>query len=185
MTLRRSLIATAFSAVLGAALLGPAPALAQNALDEVLAKKVITIAIPTDFPPYGFVGTDLKPQGLDIDMAQLIGARLGVKVGTPELDLPAMMAHKDATVKSNVDGVALPSYRGDAVNGLEFTPESRIARTRACPSLSTSRPCFSACLMAMSLGACSPKMMCAHVRALNPSTKAAAAPTWWNSSPPP
>src|SRR5215208_1702695 len=33
-------------------------------------------------------------------------ARLGVKVGTPELDLPGMMAHKDATVKANVDGVA-------------------------------------------------------------------------------
>jgi polar amino acid transport system substrate-binding protein len=52
---------------------------AQTALDDVLAKKTITIAIPTDFPPYGFVGTDLKPQGLDIDMAQLIAARLGVK----------------------------------------------------------------------------------------------------------
>ncbi len=33
-------------------------------------------------------------------------AALGVKVGTPELDLKAMMAHKDATIKSNVDGVA-------------------------------------------------------------------------------
>jgi dihydrolipoamide dehydrogenase len=33
-------------------------------------------------------------------------AAFGVKVGTPELDLPAMMAHKDATVKANVDGVA-------------------------------------------------------------------------------
>ncbi len=33
-------------------------------------------------------------------------AKLGVKVGAPELDLAAMMAHKDATVKSNVDGVA-------------------------------------------------------------------------------
>ena len=43
-------------------------------------KKTITIAIPTDFPPYGFVGTDLKPQGLDIDMASLIAAKLGVKV---------------------------------------------------------------------------------------------------------
>jgi len=53
---------------------------AQTALDDVLAKKTITIAIPTDFPPYGFVGTDLKPQGLDIDMANHIGARLGVKV---------------------------------------------------------------------------------------------------------
>ena len=31
--------------------------------------------------------------------------KLGIRV-KPELDLPAMMAHKDATVKSNVDGVA-------------------------------------------------------------------------------
>jgi polar amino acid transport system substrate-binding protein len=57
-----------------------APAFAQNALDEILAKKQINIAIPTDFPPYGFVGTDLKPQGLDIDMANLIASKLGVRV---------------------------------------------------------------------------------------------------------
>ena len=56
------------------------PAQAQNALDEVMAKKQINIAIPTDFPPYGFVGTDLKPQGLDIDMAVYIAAKLGVKL---------------------------------------------------------------------------------------------------------
>jgi len=53
---------------------------AQAALDEIMSRKVINIAIPTDFPPYGFVGTDLKPQGLDIDMANYIGAKLGVKV---------------------------------------------------------------------------------------------------------
>jgi polar amino acid transport system substrate-binding protein len=57
-----------------------APAFAQSALDEILAKKQINIAIPTDFPPYGFVGTDLKPQGLDIDMANLIASKLGVRV---------------------------------------------------------------------------------------------------------
>jgi polar amino acid transport system substrate-binding protein len=53
---------------------------AQTALDEVLAKKAIAIAVPTYFPPYGFVGTDLKPQGLDVDMANYIGAKLGAKV---------------------------------------------------------------------------------------------------------
>ena len=63
-----------------AALLVPFSALAQGALEQISAKKLITIAIPTDFPPYGFVGTDLKPQGLDVDMAQLIAAKLGVKV---------------------------------------------------------------------------------------------------------
>ena len=32
-------------------------------------------------------------------------AKLGVKVGAPELDLAAMMGHKDATVRSNVQGI--------------------------------------------------------------------------------
>ncbi len=54
-------------------------AVAQNALDDIMKSKEIKIAIPTDFPPYGFVGTDLKPQGLDIDMANYIGAKLGAK----------------------------------------------------------------------------------------------------------
>ncbi|MEO6743523.1 MAG: transporter substrate-binding domain-containing protein [Caldimonas sp.] len=53
---------------------------AQSALDDVMSKKLILIAVPTDSAPYGFVGTDLLPQGLDVDMAQLIGAKLGVKV---------------------------------------------------------------------------------------------------------
>jgi polar amino acid transport system substrate-binding protein len=56
------------------------PAFAQTALDDVLAKKVLVVAIPTDSAPYGFVGTDLVPQGLDIDTAKLIAAKLGVKV---------------------------------------------------------------------------------------------------------
>jgi len=33
-------------------------------------------------------------------------AKLGVEVGTPKLNLKAMLAHKDATVESNVSGVA-------------------------------------------------------------------------------
>jgi polar amino acid transport system substrate-binding protein len=53
---------------------------AQTALDDVLKAREIKIGVPTDFPPYGFVGTDLKPQGLDVDMANYIGAKLGVKV---------------------------------------------------------------------------------------------------------
>jgi polar amino acid transport system substrate-binding protein len=35
--------------------------------------------VPTDYPPYGFVGTDLQPQGLDIDMARYVAGKLGVK----------------------------------------------------------------------------------------------------------
>lgn len=58
----------------------PQLAQAQTALDDVMARKQINIGIPTDFPPYGFVGTDLKPQGLDVEMANYIGSKLGVKV---------------------------------------------------------------------------------------------------------
>ena len=62
-----------------AAFFAASGAQAQSALDDVLKAKTIRIAVPTDFPPYGFVGTDLKPQGLDIEMANYIAAKLGVK----------------------------------------------------------------------------------------------------------
>jgi len=74
---RRPLVLAAALAAVGTLAL---PAFAQSALDAIVAKKSIQIAVPTDFPPYGFVGTDLQPQGLDIDMARYIGAKLGVKV---------------------------------------------------------------------------------------------------------
>ena len=65
---------------LAAGLVGLAPPAEADALDDVMAKKTLTVAIPTDSAPYGFVGTDLQPQGLDIDMAKLIAAKLGTKV---------------------------------------------------------------------------------------------------------
>jgi polar amino acid transport system substrate-binding protein len=52
---------------------------AQTALDAIVKNKTIRIAIPTDYPPYGFVGPDMKPQGLDVAVAELIAAKLGVK----------------------------------------------------------------------------------------------------------
>ncbi|MDP4836703.1 MAG: transporter substrate-binding domain-containing protein [Burkholderiales bacterium] len=53
---------------------------AQDALANIEKTKIIKIAIPTDFAPYGFVGSDLAPQGLDIDMAKYIGSQMGVVV---------------------------------------------------------------------------------------------------------
>ena len=74
---KRHLIAAGISLAL-AATVGHAQA--QTALDGVMKAKLIKIAIPTDFPPYGFVGIDLQPQGLDVDMAKLIADKMGVKV---------------------------------------------------------------------------------------------------------
>jgi polar amino acid transport system substrate-binding protein len=88
---RRILLALAAATALGAG-----AAQAQTALDDVLKAKEIKIAIPTDFPPYGFVGTDLKPQGLDVEMANYIGSKLGVKV---EL-LPVTTANRIAYLQT-------------------------------------------------------------------------------------
>ena len=57
----------------------PPPA-AADALDDIIKSKVIKIAVPQDFAPFGSAGPDLKPVGYDIDMANLIAKELGVKV---------------------------------------------------------------------------------------------------------
>ena len=62
------------------ALLAASGAHAQTALDDIMKSKVLKVAVQTDSAPYGFVGTDLKPMGLDVDMANLIGKKLGVPV---------------------------------------------------------------------------------------------------------
>lgn len=50
--------------------------------------------------------------------------KLGVKVGAPKLDLKTMMAHKDAVVKANVDGVQFlfKKNRIDAFHGTGSIP---------------------------------------------------------------
>lgn len=51
-----------------------------DALDNIKKSGVIRVAVPQDFPPFGTVGTDMKPQGYDIDTAALIARELGVKL---------------------------------------------------------------------------------------------------------
>ena len=98
---RRPFIALALAAVFAST-----SAFADSALDGVMAKKSITIAIPTDFPPYGFVGTDMAPQGLDVDMARLIAARLGVAIElvpvTSANRIPYLQTHKADLVISTL-----------------------------------------------------------------------------------
>ncbi len=56
-----------------------APAQADQLVD-IQQRGTVRIAVPQDFPPFGTVGPDLKPRGLDIDTAQLIADKLGVKL---------------------------------------------------------------------------------------------------------
>lgn len=50
-----------------------------DALANIQKAGVIRVAIPNDFPPFGSLGPDLKLQGYDIDMANLVAKELGVK----------------------------------------------------------------------------------------------------------
>ncbi|MBH0238902.1 transporter substrate-binding domain-containing protein [Methylobrevis albus] len=75
---RRSLLALAACAF-AAGLAGTAPASA-DALADITARGTLRVAVPQDFPPFGSVGIDMAPQGYDIDVANLIGEKLGVAV---------------------------------------------------------------------------------------------------------
>jgi len=68
------------AAFLGIVVLSAATAARADALDDIMKAKVIKVAVPQDFAPFGSAGPDLKPVGYDIDMANLIGKELGVKV---------------------------------------------------------------------------------------------------------
>ena len=128
-------------AVAAATLLAVTGAAAQNALDGVMKAKLIKIAVPTDFPPYGFVGTDLQPQGLDVDMARLIATKLGVKVElvpvtsanripylqTRKADLVISTLGKKAEREKVIDFTSAYSPFFQAVFGPKATPVKGVA----------------------------------------------------------
>lgn len=85
-------------ALAATALLAASGVQAQTALDDILKSKVLKVAVQTDSAPYGYVGTDLKPIGLDIDMAHYIGKKMGVSVELVQVvsasRIPALQTRK-------------------------------------------------------------------------------------------
>ncbi|QGH60435.1 transporter substrate-binding domain-containing protein [Serratia proteamaculans] len=66
---------------LGAVLLMAQAASAMaDQLQEIQQRGVLRVAVPQDFPPFGSVGTDLQPQGYDIDMAQYLADKMKLKL---------------------------------------------------------------------------------------------------------
>ena len=74
--MKRRHILLALAAVV---IVAPLPASA-DALDDIMKAGVLKVAVPQDFPPFGSVGADMAPKGYDVDMANLIGKQMGVKV---------------------------------------------------------------------------------------------------------
>lgn len=69
------------------------PAVADDGLANIMAQNLIRIAVPTDYPPFGFVGPDMQPKGMDIDMARLIAKKLGVKLELIPVTAPNRIAY--------------------------------------------------------------------------------------------
>src|SRR5690606_39594113 len=73
--------------VAGAALLASCAVLAMGSsasmaetIDQVKEKGELTVGMLVDFPPYGILNTENKPDGYDADVARLLAKDLGVKV---------------------------------------------------------------------------------------------------------
>ena len=64
---RRSLLFFLTAALFAAPLASHA-----DSLDDIMKAGVLKVAVPQDFPPFGSVGSDMKPVGYDIDVAELI-----------------------------------------------------------------------------------------------------------------
>ena len=93
-TLRKLLSVVALAAVLGFA---AQPATAET-LDDIINSGKVRIMVPIDVPIFGTMGTDGKPEGYDIDIANLIAKDLGVEAelipGTGPNRIPFLLTSK-------------------------------------------------------------------------------------------
>lgn len=68
-------------AIVGAALmLTQVTHAVADQLQDIEKRGVLRVAVPQDFPPFGSVGTDLQPQGYDIDMAKYLAKQMKLKL---------------------------------------------------------------------------------------------------------
>lgn len=68
------------AAVAATFLLGGIAPVHADAFDEIQKKGVVRIAVPLDVPPFGSVNAQRVAEGFDIDLANMVGKALGVKV---------------------------------------------------------------------------------------------------------
>ncbi|GAA5231979.1 transporter substrate-binding domain-containing protein [Verticiella sediminum] len=77
------------SLVLATALLGANGAAQADALERIEKTGVVRVAIMLDYPPFGTVGADMQPRGLDIDLSDHLAKDWGVKVEFVPVTAPA------------------------------------------------------------------------------------------------
>lgn len=91
------------------ALLGMSAAARADVLDDVLKAGAVRVAVVTDYPPFGSVSAGMKPEGYDIEMAEIIAKAIGVKA---EL-VPVSSANKIPYILSRKADVLLNIGRNE------------------------------------------------------------------------
>ena len=69
----------AIAAIVAAGIMASGAAWADR-FEDILKKGVVRIGVPLDVPPFGSQNQAREPEGFDIDMANMVGKALGVKV---------------------------------------------------------------------------------------------------------
>ncbi|MGA3249127.1 MAG: transporter substrate-binding domain-containing protein [Paraburkholderia sp.] len=87
-----------------------APAAHADALDTIAKSGVVRIGVFEDYPPFGSIGPDMKPEGYDIDVANLIGKALNAKVELVQVTGDNRMAY-------------LADHKADMLLSVGETPE--------------------------------------------------------------
>ncbi|ALE53895.1 transporter substrate-binding domain-containing protein [Paraburkholderia sp. RL17-368-BIF-A] len=76
----RSMRRTLLAALLASPVLAVTVPAHADTLDNIAKAGVLKVAVPEDYPPFGSVGPDMKPQGYDIETAALLAKSMNVKL---------------------------------------------------------------------------------------------------------
>ena len=107
-------------ASLGAALaLGAILPAHADALDDIKKRGTIRVGVLSELPPWGFVDASGKNVGYDVDVAELIGKKLGVKVELVSMNVAARIAQV-MTGKVDVLAATMGMYP-DRAKVVQFT----------------------------------------------------------------
>ena len=79
-------------------------------LQDIHQRGVLRVAVPQDFPPFGSVGTDLQPQGYDIDMANYLAKSMKLKLQL----VPVTSANRVPYLQTNKVDVVISSLGKNA-----------------------------------------------------------------------
>ncbi len=129
--MKRLAILASSLALACAATLATLPALAQDSLAKIKEKGVLSVGVKNDYKPWGFLEPSGKIVGLEIDLAQAIADKIGVKLEM----LPVIAANRmeflkqgridmvlatmgDTAERRKIVGMVEPNYYAGATNVL-------------------------------------------------------------------